>query len=558
MSAALPLLLLALGCTGDAPDDIYDDTYPAGPTMQASTLTVCSDPTTGVGVYDTVRVTGPGTFWIDVVEGAAWDPMLLELAALDDLESAPTYKPEWDDATDCTVPAPNGGGCPAVTLSRETTRDFVITAKPGGCSEPGEASYTMYFDGQGEITPTHSTVTMTDLWITAMCGEWYEDSDQDGWGSEQRATCWTDGLVQRSGDCDDGAAAIHPDATEACNGIDDDCDSRLDNYTNVYLDADGDGFGNPDTVDSVCGAVPDGWITAGNDCADDDTSRHPGAEELCNGIDDDCDGNLHPQRHTAHFDADGDGHGLADVTQVVCDEDHAGWAHGGDDCDDDNPARNPSQPELCNDQDDDCDDEIDESALDATTWYMDADGDGHGVSPSVSTGCYGTGNWSTNADDCDDGDYSNHPGGFDGCLAGDHDCSGTADETQNDSREPNDDMATAPLVAGNADTFTWTGFVPGGDVDAYAMYAPDDTDFANVFFTDAFEVNIHLIDPTGPVTLTVYKDGNQVWSGTRDASTYLRWEGTYGADDTGTWTAVVHNASGCSNAQYTLTMSNFY
>ncbi len=92
-------------------------------------------------------------------------------------------------------------------------------------------------------------------------------------------------------DCDDTDASIHPGATEVCDGVDQDCDGEADEglLLSVWTDADGDGYGDPDTEDVVC-EQPAGTVTDDTDCDDTSDAVHPGAPEVCNALDDDCDG----------------------------------------------------------------------------------------------------------------------------------------------------------------------------------------------------------------------------------------------------------------------------
>jgi hypothetical protein len=97
-------------------------------------------------------------------------------------------------------------------------------------------------------------------------------------------------------DCDDTAAAVNPAAVELCNGIDDDCDGLVDDADpdvadpdTWYADADGDGFGDPGASTLACVAPP-ATLADTTDCDDAAASVNPTAIELCNGIDDDCDG----------------------------------------------------------------------------------------------------------------------------------------------------------------------------------------------------------------------------------------------------------------------------
>jgi hypothetical protein len=87
-------------------------------------------------------------------------------------------------------------------------------------------------------------------------------------------------------DCDDNDAAVHPDASEVCNGKDDDCEGTCD-IAPGSIDRDGDSV-------TACGTIP-GTTCIGPrpqliDCNDDDSAVHPGAAEICDGKDDDCDG----------------------------------------------------------------------------------------------------------------------------------------------------------------------------------------------------------------------------------------------------------------------------
>jgi hypothetical protein len=99
-------------------------------------------------------------------------------------------------------------------------------------------------------------------------------------------------------DCDDGDAAAYPGANEVCNGTDDDCndltdddDAGLDVSTASvwHPDADADGFGAADTFDRTC-VGPVGWVPDGTDCDDADGAVYTGAIELCDRVDQDCDG----------------------------------------------------------------------------------------------------------------------------------------------------------------------------------------------------------------------------------------------------------------------------
>lgn len=99
--------------------------------------------------------------------------------------------------------------------------------------------------------------------------------------------------VAAPADCDDTNPAVHPGADEVCNGVDDDCNSWIDDNpadaTTWYNDADGDGFG--DAVESAVACDgPMGSVAIADDCDDTDSTVHPGADERCDLVDSDCDG----------------------------------------------------------------------------------------------------------------------------------------------------------------------------------------------------------------------------------------------------------------------------
>jgi hypothetical protein len=243
-------------------------------------------------------------------------------------------------------------------------------------------------------------------------------------------------------DCDDNDPAVGADMPETCgDGTDNDCDGDIDEDSPEapiwFFDRDGDGHGDADRPRSAC-TKPSDHEPDATDCDDNQPAAHPGAVERCNGLDDDCDGDIDESGDpiTWYADQDGDGHGDPTSAQVVCERprghvqtatdcnDHADWIHPGSfevwydgvdadcrgdddfdrdddgarhpsawadappwdavvDCDDGNRRIYPSAPEIWYDGvDQDCDPE--------TEWDFDRDGLTH---PSAPVGT---------AEDCDD------------------------------------------------------------------------------------------------------------------------------------------------------------
>lgn len=125
-------------------------------------------------------------------------------------------------------------------------------------------------------------------------GVYYPDEDNDRFGDTTRPTIFCQppaGWVASLGDCQPRNGAIHPNAGETCNGVDDNCNDLTDEGVQLtwYKDQDGDGFGRKELVLLAC-TQPDKHVANSLDCRDDDAEKHPDALDLCNDVDDDCDG----------------------------------------------------------------------------------------------------------------------------------------------------------------------------------------------------------------------------------------------------------------------------
>jgi len=175
-------------------------------------------------------------------------------------------------------------------------------------------------------------------------------------GGQGAGGCWCDQSCWDYGDC-------CPDVCEVCGICSPNC-----------VDADGDGyFPHP-----RCGGEVD--------CDDLDSTVYPGAPEICDGIDSNCDG-LNDE-----VDADFDGY-------MICEGD----------CDDDNPSTFPGAPEICDGADNNCD----------------------GIIPSNEAD-YDRDNYMICQGDCNDLDPDIHPGALESCDGIDSNCDGLGDEVDSD------------------------------------------------------------------------------------------------------------------------------
>ncbi len=259
---------------------------------------------------------------------------------------------------------------------------------------------------------------------------WYTDGDHDGYGDPEAPVLSCSGsesLVEDSSDCDDTSADNHPGAEESCDEVDNDCDGQVDEdvQATFFQDADGDGFGNPDLTASAC-APPEGFVADATDCDDGAATIYPDAPEICNGLDEDCDGAIDEGVEVPFYqDADQDGFGNAAISVEAC-EAPSGYVADATDCRDTNDEVYPGAPERCNGKDDDCDGEIDEMV--SSTFYFDSDGDGYGDAAVSVQDCDPPSGYVADATDCDDQDPAAHPGASEACNGVDDDCDGAVDE----------------------------------------------------------------------------------------------------------------------------------
>lgn len=194
----------------------------------------------------------------------------------------------------------------------------------------------------------------------------YTDADGDGFGDPAlpvEACRQPEGVAANNQDCDDQDADVRPDQViDRCDGRDEDCDDQIDedaDFLETFADEDADGFGG--AVVRYCAERPEGTTDTGGDCDDRAEQAYPGAEEVCDEIDNDCDEQIDEGLTTTFYpDTDGDGFGdLAGAFEACTLPD--GAVLDASDCDDTAAESFPGAEELCEDDaDNDCDGRSDE------------------------------------------------------------------------------------------------------------------------------------------------------------------------------------------------------
>jgi len=338
------------------------------------------------------------------------------------------------------------------------------------------------------------------------CIFWNRDRDEDGWLQHQ--DCLDDPNANYPGR--PLPEEINPDAEEVCDYEDNDCDGLIDEgfINKWYPDADGDGWGDDKDAGLLAcdvSEVPAGYVDNNDDCDDTRNDVYGGSEarELCDNVDNDCDGIINEADGDIDAayrfrDFDGDGYGSDSTTDFVCqnpdtDEWYAATPEGedsvpedlpasdynywdvGDDCNDSDLTTNPGAPEICDDQDHNCNGERYDVA-DGDDYYLDTDRDGWGDLSSKITVCAGEplpdGNYVELGGDCDETNTAVNYGAEEVCDGIDNDCNAIIDDDPADGVLLYEDFdndgfgnpATALRACAGSHGSTFTASV-GGDCD---------------------------------------------------------------------------------------------
>jgi hypothetical protein len=292
---------------------------------------------------------------------------------------------------------------------------------------------------------------------------YFADADGDGYGDAASTiqSCLTfAGYVTDNTDCNDDPLSngfnIHPGATEICNNIDDNCNGLIDNLDPgitgqgvFYSDLDGDGYGAGSAI--VTCIQPAQTSVNNQDCNDDPNLNgfafHPGATEICNSIDDNCNGLVdyqdpEVQSSLALITASGNSPVCTGNTLNLSSGGGLSYSWSGPDSFS-STLQNPSVSQVSSLNggvytvtvavSGDCMGTATTTVSVSTNaiYYADADGDGYGDAASTIQSCLTVAGYVTDNTDCNDDPLSNgfniHPGATEICNNIDDNCNGLID-----------------------------------------------------------------------------------------------------------------------------------
>ena len=244
-----------------------------------------------------------------------------------------------------------------------------------------------------------------------ICGDLVDQDCTDGDLSCLDVDNDGDGQTENGGDCDDTDPANFSGNAELCDAADNDCDTVADNglaFTTYYQDSDNDSYGNAADFRSTCDGAPSGYVTDNTDCDDVVSAVNPAAAEICDNVDNNCDGSIDENLTQATSCGEGEC-GSSGIETCTA----GSW--GGDTC----VAGTPSA-ETCDNLDNNCDGSIDENLTQATSCGVGACA-GNTGEETCTAGVWGGDTCDplagATAEICDDGIDQNCDGGDDVCLS---------------------------------------------------------------------------------------------------------------------------------------------
>jgi hypothetical protein len=330
------------------------------------------------------------------------------------------------------------------------------------------------------------------------CKLYYPDADSDGAGiGEGKCLCKSpgSGFALGGGDCNDAAKSIKPGAKEICNGIDDNCNDKVDEAgatgcKSYFKDADNDLFGDANDAACLCPTAPtNGYVEQSGDCDDSDDTVKPGQTEVCNGKDDNCNEKVDEadaQGCSPFFiDGDGDGYGPTDKSKCLCGKDPVYTANKAGDCDDNDKEVFPTHTETCNGKDDDCNGKTDDGSAPKSCPAL-ASGSPSCVAGKCKAQC--------------------KPGFFDidGKFANDCECKADSNYGKVGTSCPGaDDLGN--MGDGGSKVIVSGNVMPGEAGDWYKFKAVDGPDVGNC---DSFHVRVRLLkNPNNAFVIDLYRGG---------------------------------------------------
>ena len=406
------------------------------------------------------------------------------------VDNAAPYNEECDDGNDDDTDGCTSSCLIAVALICDPcTANAECGGGQNACVALGGGSFCGTPCGAGcpdgficdEVTDVAGSSLQQCVPASGTCSDCF-DPDRDGYGAGSGCT---------AADCDQNDAEVHPGAEEMCDGVDNNCSGEVDEgleLSSFYPDADLDGHGDENKPPTAACVAPEGMVSSNDDCDDSDRFTHPGAAELCDDADNDCDGQ--PESEDVDFDwypdEDGDGYGFWLATATSSCSLVEGHATNSEDCDDGNGLTNPDAAEVC-------DDEVDNNCDFAT----DCSDSACSALPACNLDCEETG---VEPNDSADAAALIGPGGF----TGQHACA------------DNEDWYSITLDADDAITVTATFLHAQGDIDLVffdpfgniisSSESEDDNEelVANAPTSGTYRILVYLYSDTGDIGGVTY------------------------------------------------------